>query len=255
MLSPFAAPTANTVSAFDCAFEVVPAKTRELLDQVYALRYLVYGVEHQFEDTTRYPDRREADLYDAMSEHVALIYRQTGEVVGTARLVMPKNEMFGRFPMTEFVGQEVQQELKKYPLAEMAEISRYAISKSFRRRAGEEEYADVGWSESKSVSERRLMPYLTLGLMRGILQMSELTKVNFFCACMRPALLKLLSQFGLHFRPVGPTVEYHGRRQPCVASREDLLQGLKVEDARYYNIVNGAPDVAPLALEHSLVLS
>jgi hypothetical protein len=40
----------------------------------------------------------------------------------------------GRFPMSEVIGLEAERELKRYPVAEMAEISRYAISSATMTR-------------------------------------------------------------------------------------------------------------------------
>jgi hypothetical protein len=60
----------------------------------------------------------------------------------------------------------------------MAEISRYAISKSFRRRKGETGFPDVGYSPLDAETSRRLMPHLTLGLMRGIHRLGVLGKSN-----------------------------------------------------------------------------
>jgi N-acyl amino acid synthase of PEP-CTERM/exosortase system len=83
----------------------------------------------------------------------------------------------------------------------------------------------------------RLMPHLTLGLMRGILQLGVSRQVQYLCACMRPALLRLLRQVGLTFRPIGPTVDYHGFRQPCIASIGDLLLGLETQSAELCSVV------------------
>ena len=40
---------------------------------------------------------------------------------------------------------------------------------------------------------------------------------------MEPALLRLLARLGIHFEDVGPLVDYHGRRQPCVINIETML--------------------------------
>jgi N-acyl amino acid synthase of PEP-CTERM/exosortase system len=221
----------NIESTWDRYFEVVPALTPALLDQVYALRYQVYCVEHSFEDPAKHPTGRETDCHDPFSQHVAVVYRPSGEVVGTGRLISRSGGAVPYLPLLSLLGQDAQAELRHYPLDHMAEISRYVVSKSFRRRKGEAEFPDVGYSPLDAETSRRLMPHLTLGLIRGLLQLGVSRHVLYFSACMRPALLRLLRQLGLEFKPIGPLVNYHGLRQPCVASVHDLLMGLKAYGA------------------------
>jgi N-acyl amino acid synthase of PEP-CTERM/exosortase system len=229
---------------WDHYFEVVLASTPALLGQIYALRYQVYCIEHRFEDPANHPNGRETDSHDQHSLHVALIYRASREVVGTVRLIFPANPIEPRLPILSLLGQDAQAELRRYPLDRMAEISRYVVSKTFRRRKGEDEFPDVGFSPDVE-NGRRLMPHLTLGLMRGILQLGVSRQVQYLCACMRPALLRLLRQLGLKFRPIGPAVDYHGLRQPCIASIDDLLLGLKTHSAELCSVVHRGSILPP----------
>jgi N-acyl amino acid synthase of PEP-CTERM/exosortase system len=205
-------------------FEVVPAVDARLLDQVYALRYHVYCIEHQFENPASFPGERETDRYDASSRHIALIYRPSGEVVGTARVVLPKLAE-ANLPILSITGSEVHDELRRYPFERIGEISRYVVSKGFRRRKGEAEFPDIGYSVSGAAPARRAMPHLTLELIRGIHQIAVSQQLQYLCACMRPALRRLLDQLGFHFKAIGPLVNYHGLRQPCIAAVDDLVVG------------------------------
>lgn len=224
-------------STFNRYFEVVPASTPALLDQTYALRYRVYCMEHRFEDPSSYPTGQESDGHDLFSRHVALVYRPSREVIGTVRLIFPGLGEEGRLPIMARLGREAEAELLRYPRDRMAEISRYVVSKTFRQRHGEDEFPDMGYSPVDDQTGRRLMPHLTLGLMRGILQLGVAGEVQYFCACMRPALLRLLRRFGLVFKLIGPPVDYHGFRQPCIASIDDLLLGLKTQQEQLCRVV------------------
>jgi N-acyl amino acid synthase of PEP-CTERM/exosortase system len=226
-----------SVNRLDDYFDVIEADTPELLDEVFSLRYQVYCIENQFEDATQYPDGREMDVYDPRSRHVAMIHRRSGDVVATTRLIIARQLRAAPLPIERVICPEAMFELKRYPASQVAEISRYAISKNLRRRKGETEIADIGWNSAETVDSRRYMPHLTLGLMRGILTLSVAADVRFLCACVKPALRRLLQQFGLEFRPIGSLVEYHGIRQPCIADRDELLSGLRDRDSRFYDIV------------------
>jgi N-acyl amino acid synthase of PEP-CTERM/exosortase system len=224
---------------WDQYFDVVPASTPALLDEACALRYRVYCVEHQFENPANYPDGREADRYDPFSLHLGLLYRPSRQMVGTVRLVLPVNDLDPHLPLLAVLGSTAQADLLRFPVNHMAEVSRYVVSKKFRRRRGEEEFPDLGFSLDEA-DGRRLMPHLTLGLLRGILQLGSSHRVQYLCACMRPALLRLLKQFGLNFRPIGPPVDHHGFRQPCVASIDELKDGMAKHRAELFQVVSRA---------------
>ena len=223
--------------SFDDFFEVLRAQTPDLLEQVYRLRYRVYCLEHAFEDPAQYPANLETDPFDAISEQVALVYRPTSEVIGTVRLVLP-GQTEPPLPIFQVLGAAESDRLREYPRSQLAEISRYAVAKSFRRRLGESEYPDVQWVDEPAQANRRLSPHLTLGLMRAVLGISIARDIEYLCACMRPALLKLLHKAGLDFEPLGGLVNLHGARQPCIGSRSVLLDSLKIRHPGWYAIVN-----------------
>jgi N-acyl amino acid synthase of PEP-CTERM/exosortase system len=216
------------IESLDRYFEVVIASTPELLDRVYALRYQVYCVEHHFEDAAEYPSGREMDSYDAFSQHIALIYKPSGEMVGTARVILPAGIL--RPPLFSLLGEQANAKMREYPLDQMAEISRYVVSKRFRQRKDEDEFPDVGASDSDAESGKRLTGRISLEIIGGLLRLLVSQQVRYCCACMRPALLRLLSRLGFEFTPIGPLVEYHGLRQPCVAAVEDLMLGMRTPE-------------------------
>ena len=85
---------------------------------------------------------------------------------------------------------------------------------------------------------RRLVPHISLGLFRGVAQVAGSCGVDTVCAAMSPALLRLLERFGLKFDPLGPPIEYHGLRQPCMADGEALLRGMSNRHADYARVVD-----------------
>src|SRR5690606_3958802 len=98
-----------------------------------------------------------------------------------------------------------------------AEISRYAVSKSFRRREGEGFYADESFFSLPRQEARRLAPHITLGLMQGAARLAADHGITHACAVMEPALIRLLERFGIFFESVCEPVRYHGLRVPCIA--------------------------------------
>jgi N-acyl amino acid synthase of PEP-CTERM/exosortase system len=203
---------------FETLFEIRTAHTPELLDAIWALRYQVYCVENQFLPAQAYPDHRERDEFDEHSLHAVLIHRPTNEIVGCVRLVL--SHVDGRrrtTPLHALLGPEARRQLDAYDPRHLAEISRYAVSKQFRRRAGEQLYPDTGLEQIGGPDPRRLMPHISLGLFRAVGRLALQHDVATMCAAMAPSLLRLLERFSISFEHLGPAIDYHGVRQPCLA--------------------------------------
>ncbi|MBA2355378.1 MAG: PEP-CTERM/exosortase system-associated acyltransferase [Acidobacteria bacterium] len=223
---------------YDRYFMVKPASTPALLDAAYALRYQVYCIEHAFEAPVNQMGERETDRYDAHSVHAVLWHRQTDKVVGCVRLILPTaQEGLSALPIRSLLGPAERHRMDALPPATTAEISRYAVSKSFRRRTGEELYPDVT-SDLSSDDARRLAPHMTLGLFRGVATLATANGVTHLCAAMAPALLRLLERFGLSFERLGAPIEHHGLRQPCIAELADLGRGLARARSEYYHFAD-----------------
>jgi N-acyl amino acid synthase of PEP-CTERM/exosortase system len=211
-------------------FEVVPANSPSLLREVLRLRYKVYCVENQFEDATAHPDGLENDPYDDRSVHSLLRYRATGETVGTVRLVLPSREREAlALPIGQVCDERHLVQALQLPVTTTAEISRFAVSKDFRRRASDANVIDGGFSAMPPVARlqsRRALPHITLGLMKAVARMSVENGITHLVAVMEPALLRLISRLGVAFTPIGSLVDYHGLRQPCYATCHDLGKGI-----------------------------
>lgn len=221
---------ADALEHFRSLFEVSEARTPAALEAAYRLRYQVYCVENAFERQDSNPGSRETDRFDWHSVHSILTHRESQQVVGTLRLVLP---IGGTLPIQELHPNPLDQIKEFVPLETTAEVSRFAVSKSFRRRRGEERYPDVNWQgpdqREQNGKMRRLMPYLSVGLLQGVIRLSVRHGVTHLCAIIDPSLLRLLGRFGLHFQPIGEPVDYHGLRQPCYAELEELIRSAAEE--------------------------
>ena len=218
-------------------FLVVPADTPELLDAAHALRYQVYCVEHQFEDPALQKGQRESDRYDEHAVHAVLISKASGNVVGCVRLILPRGDA-SSLPLWSVLSPTDRARLDKFDRDRTAEISRYAIAKMYRRREGESLYPDVG--EPSANELRRLVPHMSLGLLQGVGQLAARHHMDTICAAMAPSLMRLLERFGLVFERLGPLIELHGSRQPCLGECEQLLAGMAERNQDYHRLVERA---------------
>ena len=219
---------------YDRHFTVVPADTTELLDAAHALRYQVYCVEHHFENPADQIGQRERDRHDEHAVHAVLIAKSSGQVVGCVRLILPQGDG-PSLPLWEFLGARERERLDAFGRHRTAEISRYAIAKQYRRREAESLYPDVG---EPSVNEvRRLVPHMSLGLLRGVGQLAARHGMPTVCAAMAPSLMRLVERFGLMFERLGPPVDCHGIRQPCVGECEQLVAGMAGYNEEYHRLI------------------
>ncbi len=197
----------------DDAFEVVFADTPKLVHAACRLRYQVYCLERGFEPGG---NGVETDDFDSRARHVLLVHRESGELIGTSR-VIPVSSSAGLhdFPMASVCAPEL---LRDLPARTTGEISRFAVSKQRRMscRAG---------------------AMVRLGLMQGILRLSRELGLTHWCAIMEPTLFRLLQMSSIYFLPLGPLVEYHGLRQPAFLDIDAALDRARFEQPDAWNYV------------------
>jgi N-acyl amino acid synthase of PEP-CTERM/exosortase system len=219
-------------------FEAIPADTPELRRQAHRLRYQVYCVENSYEDPAANPTGMEHDEFDGHSVQGILLHRPSELVVGTVRLVLhDPGASVGALPIHKVCRDPRAYDPDILPPASTCELSRFAISKTFRRRAGDGKYGRTEDPDELAMDARRIIPHITLGLMTVALQMAIPQGVDTVCAVMEPALLRMVARFGLHFTLLGPPVAYHGWRQPCYSPVSDLLAGVEIEHPEVWDII------------------
>jgi N-acyl amino acid synthase of PEP-CTERM/exosortase system len=195
----------------------IDADTPDLQKKSYRLRYQVYCLEKGYEDPRNFPDGLEIDSFDSHSMHTLLEHSPSGRGVGTVRLVLPIAERpEWSFPLQLVCAQNRIGTSKWFPVHETAEVSRFCISKQLRTDrspCGEDKTSGAGQSALD----------MTIALIEGLVRRSAEARITHWCAAMEPALLRLLSRLSIYFRPFGPLLDFHGKRQPCWQNLLDLL--------------------------------
>lgn len=249
---------------FNSVFNVELASSPEAINEVFEVRYQVYCIDRPFEDPNCFANKREHDAYDPRSAHALIRHRMTRDSVATVRLVMagdsPEQADFPmEAPCIHRMDQYAQNAFAGARREQIAEISRMAVSREFRRRLNENQSAS-GASDfvcySDSENGKRAMPYISLGLFAAILQMSVRHGITHWMAVMEPALLRVLKRFGVEFDHVGPVMEYHGRRRPAFTEAASLVEGIRKRRPDVWSLVTDSgrylpakPDANPKATE------
>ncbi len=193
------------------SFSVVLADTPAQKLESYRLRYQVYCVERGFE-----PGRNgiEKDAADDRSCHALVIHNATQTALGSVRIVAPAASPI-RYPMANVCQPDL---LSQLPLNTTGEVSRFAVSKARRM-------------------DCRDTAMVRLGLIQGIVQLSHEMGLTHWCAIMEPALLRLLQMNAIHFAALGPTIEYHGVRQPAYGHIRTVLDRIRREQREVWNYI------------------
>jgi len=205
----------------------------QYLRDSYALRYEVYCNEQQFLAPEDYPSRLEIDSYDHHAIHVGAINRE-GVLVGTLRLVLPSARGFPLFEHCELFSEYKYLADPANPARTSAvEISRLAVSKSYRRRANDGLFG-LAETEDKMAQQRdgeaphrRNRPELVLGLYRTMYQFSKRQGITHWLAAMEKTLLRLLHRYQFGFKPIGPEVDYYGPVTPYLAEIAQMEEGVR----------------------------
>lgn len=236
-------------SAFETNFEVVVADSPALVKEVLALRYQVYCLERGYEDPEKNSDGCERDEFDCRSVYGFVRHRRSARCIGAVRLVLcDTEEPESPFPVEahcrDVFFPDASREIRSISRVRLGEISRFAVSRQFRRRYTEADYIQ-GISphvpyfdpDQPGSEHRRMMPHVTLGLFAAVIRLSKIHGVTHWFAVMEPTLLRLLRRFGIHFPTIGPIVEYHGRRQPTLAVASELAERARGERPDVWDLV------------------
>jgi N-acyl amino acid synthase of PEP-CTERM/exosortase system len=235
-------PEPSLLARHDVYFETRLADRPALIKAAHQLRYQVYCLERKFENATEHSSGLETDQYDSHAVQGLLFHRPTDRAIGTVRMILPTDLELGRLPIEQFLrGNGI--DLSDYvDIERSVEVSRFAISKEFRRR----------WTDDLMVATHPLSPQDSarqanlafLSLVQFFLRHSIERRVLYWTAVMEPMLVRMLDRMGIHFRALGPVVDHHGLRQPSWSYIPTVLDELKREHPDYWEVVTNAGELS-----------
>ena len=229
---------ADLLTRYNSYFHTSRADNQGSLRAAQAIRYQVYCLERKFEDRREHQSGHESDAFDTHAVHSLIFHRPTSEAIGTARLIL---RLAGTaLPIEGLLAEHGIRAGDHVPLETAAEVSRFAISNSFRRDTDDA-------AQARGRECRGSMP--CLGLIQEMLRQSVTLGLTHWTAVMEPKLLRMLAAMGIHFTPVGPLVSHHGLRQPSYCHLPAMLERLKRERPQHWMVVTDAGRLIPEAPE------
>jgi len=225
-------PNFKTINeAFKEYFEMVPATTDTLRSEVYRLRYQVYCGEMHVLDPENYQEGMEVDEFDSHSAHYLIRHRKSGEFAATTRLILPNPENPNKlFLVEEHNKIDKPHLLKLIDRRHFAEVSRFCVSKEFKKRKNETHTLAAvapNFNEYEfTVSERRAFPHIAFALFACLVRASHENNIHYWCASMEASFLRFISIFGVYPAKIGPASDYHGERWPCIIDVDAMLDNV-----------------------------
>lgn len=235
-------PEKNIIEAFDEYFEMVPAVSDELKNEVYKLRYQVYCLEIRGYNPEHYPDAMEYDDYDLHSVHYLIRHRKSGDYAATTRLILPDvnnpEKLFQLEHNCRIDNTAIMQTVNRKHLAE---VSRFCVSKAFKRRKNEVNTLtginDVSALDYFTPDERRTFPHLTLALMACIIKASYENDIHYLYVTTELSWVRFVASLGIYLIKIGPVADYHGERYPWVIKVTDLLDSVAEKNIEVWNLL------------------
>lgn len=238
----------NLGNAFKQYFEIVPAYSEALKDEVYRVRHQVYCEDLKFEPMR--PDRREIDEHDACSLHLLIRNVNTHESIGCTRIVRtnPENRRHSlpfEIACTHALDLSII-DPTKLPRQSIAEVSRLAVISRYRRRKGEATKT-VGISdEDFGTPDLPRFPYIPIGLYIGTIELARLNGIDTLFVLTEERQAAHFGKLGVEIQTIGNPVEHHGKRIPSMMSISGIINNMRRMFRSLYrtiaaDIENGTP--------------
>lgn len=220
-----------SLASFGNYFNIVPAFSDRLKNEVYRLRYQAFCIENETFNAKDYPDGREVDQHDPRSAHYLIQYLRTGRYVATTRLILPDHENLDRlFPLEEHSEIDEPGIVQSLDRRNVGEISRFCISKTFKNEIE---------GDGFSAEERRLFHYISVVLMACVLRAAYDSGVQHIYVTSEPAWFRFVAALGISYVKIGPLAENHGKRYPAVINIADMLTSVAIKNPEVYLLFTG----------------
>lgn len=217
--------TQDLIDCFNKFFVMELVKTDKQREDMQRLRYDVYIDEFKFANSEDYPDKLEHDEYDDISPACIIYHISTNKPAACVRLVPAA--MCKHLPIEQHVGDSIDTgvlEKLNFDRSILAEISRLAVARDFRRR-DKENLTPVGYSDG----EGRTYPMITVALFLACIVLADIINSENNIASMEPFLPRLIKRSGITFKQIGRPVDYHGIRSAYLVHKSDVINTLQAE--------------------------
>lgn len=199
-------------------------------EDVYRIRHEVYCEDLKFEPER--PDRRETDVYDAHSVHCLLTTaRVPARPVGCTRLVLvDPDDPTAPLPFERTCAETLDRSIidpAKLPRDRIAEVSRLAVRRIYRRRKGEDRDEVVVHDEDYGTLMHPRFPYIPIGLYMGAVSLAARRDIDYLFVLTEPRLASHFARLGGAIQQIGGPVSHRGLRVPSVIDVQRVIRDMR----------------------------
>lgn len=200
-------------------------------DDVYRIRHEVYCEDLKYEPER--PDRREIDDYDAHSVHFLLSTARTPtRLVGCSRVVLTNpDDPDAPLPFERTCAETLDRSIidpAALPRDRIAEVSRLAVRRIYRRRRGEARNdVDIHNEDYGTLAQPRF-PYIPIGLYMGAVSLAARRNIDYLFVLTEPRLAEHFSRLGAAVRQIGGPVSHRGIRVPSVIDVQAVIHDMRL---------------------------
>lgn len=234
------AQTVDLGESYQRYFQVVPALTESLKDQVYRIRHQVYCEDLAFEPLR--PDKRESDDYDKHSLHLLIRSVQSSDFVGCTRLVLvPPTDRELPLPFERACAATLDRSLidpARLPRETIAEVSRLAVVSQYRRRRDDNRTSPVSITDADfGTPAQPRFPYIPIALYLGTIELARLNNVRTLFMLTERRLAVHFKKLGVNIHPIGAPVEYRGERIPSMLDAMETITNMRAMARPLYRVI------------------
>lgn len=202
--------------AFKRYFEIVPAYSDALKDEVFRIRHQVFCEELGFEPQK--PDRRERDEYDAHALHLLIRSVKTGNFMGCTRIIRARpGDLLYPLPFEMTCAATIDRSIvdpATLPRESIAEVSRLAVAAEFRTRKGEPNNPPTISENDFGTPAQPRFPYIPVGLYFASAELAILNGIETLFVLTEERLARHFRTLGIKIETIGGPVEHRGERIP-----------------------------------------
>lgn len=231
--------TRNLGNTFKQYFEIVPAFSNTLKEEVYRIRHQVYCEDLEFEPVRS--DRRETDEHDPNSLHLLMRSVKTNEFVGCTRIVRhrPEDPNY-QLPIEKTCATVLDRSIIDpaiLPRHSIAEVSRLAVTAGYRRRKGEANDAASISGEDFGTSKQPRFPFIPIGLYLATTELARLNGIDTVFVLTEERLASHFGKLGFNLQYIGSPVEHHGKRIPSMMSVSATIRNMRTNLQPLYHTI------------------
>lgn len=210
-------------------FEIVPALSDALKDEVYRIRHQVYCEDLKFESTR--PEGRETDEHDLNSLHLLMRNVKTNEFIGCTRIVRPRlDDLHYQLPFEKTCATVLDRSIidpARLRRERIAEVSRLAVVGGYRRRKGEACSPISISDDDYGTPKLPRFPYIPIGLYLGTTELARLNGIDTLFVLTEERLARHFGKLGVKLQFIGDRVEHHGKRTPSMMSVSGIIKDIR----------------------------